>query len=47
MKVLKEKSHNEYKNYRNLLSTVTKKSEQAYYNKYFQLNWNDVKNTWK
>ena len=24
-----------------------KKSKQAYYNKYFERNWNDNKNTWK
>ena len=24
-----------------------KKSKQAYYNKYFERNWNNIKNTWK
>ena len=24
-----------------------KKSEQAYYDKYFESNWNNIKNTWK
>ena len=24
-----------------------KKSEQAYYDKFFERNWNNVKNTWK
>ena len=24
-----------------------KKSKQAYYDKYFQRNWNNIKNTWK
>ena len=24
-----------------------KKSEQAYYNKYFETNWNNIKSTWK
>ena len=24
-----------------------KKSKQAYYDKYFKRNWNNVKNTWK
>ena len=24
-----------------------KKSKQAYYNKYFETNWNNIKNTWK
>ena len=23
------------------------KSKQAYYNKYFERNWNNIKNTWK
>ena len=23
------------------------KSKQAYYNKYFETNWNNIKNTWK
>ena len=45
--ILKEKIPIEYKNYRNLLSTLIKKSKQAYYNKYFETNWNNIKNTWK
>ena len=24
-----------------------KKSKQAYYDEYFEINWNDIKNTWK
>ena len=24
-----------------------KKGKQAYYNKYFETNWNNIKNTWK
>ena len=24
-----------------------KKSKKAYYNKYFETNWNNIKNTWK
>ena len=24
-----------------------KKSKQAYYDKYFEVKWNDIKNTWK
>ena len=24
-----------------------KKSKQAYYNKYFEKNWDNIKNTWK
>ena len=45
--ILKEEIHAEYKNYRKLLSTLMKKSKQAYYNKYFETNWNNMKNTWK
>ena len=36
--ILKEETHIEYKNYRNMLSTLMKKSKQAYYNKYFETN---------
>ena len=45
--VLKEEFHTNYKKYRNLLSTLMKKSKQAYYDKYFEKNWNNIKNTWK
>ena len=45
--ILKEEFHTNYKKYRNLLSTVMKKSKQAYYDKYFKRNWNNIKNTWK
>ena len=45
--ILKEKFHTNYKKYRNLLSTLMKKSKQAYYDKYFKGNWNNIKNTWK
>ena len=45
--VLKQEFHTNYKKYRNLLSTLTKKSKQAYYDKYFEKNWNNIKNTWK
>ena len=45
--ILKEKFHTNYKKYRNLLSTLMKKSKQAYYDKYFERNWNNIKNTWK
>ena len=43
--ILKEETHIEYKNYRNLLSTLMKKCKQAYYNKYFESNWSNIKNT--
>ena len=45
--ILKEEFHSKYKIYRNLLSTLMKKSKQAYYDKYFERNWNNIKNTWK
>ena len=45
--ILKEEFHTKYKIYRNLLSTLMKKSKQAYYDKYFERNWNNIKNPWK
>ena len=45
--VLKEEFHTKYKKYRNLLSNLMKKSKQAYYDKYFERNLNNIKNTWK
>ena len=39
--------HNKYKNHRNLLSTLIKQSKHKYFNKYFEDNWNNMKNTWK
>ena len=44
--ILKEEFHTNCKKYRNLLSTLMKRSKQAYYDKYFEANWN-IKNTWK
>ena len=35
------------KKYRNLFSTLLKKSKQIYYTKYFESNWNNIRNTWK
>ena len=34
--ILKEECHTNYKKYRNLLSTLMKKSKQAYYDRYFE-----------
>ena len=45
--VLKEEFHTKCKKYRNLLFTFMKKIKQAYYDKHFERNWNDIKNTWK
>ena len=36
--ILKEEFHTNYKKYRNVLSTLMKKSKQAYYDKYFERN---------
>ena len=36
--ILKEKSQNNYKNYRDLLFTLMKKIKQAYYDKYLERN---------
>ena len=44
---VKESYHNEYKYYRNMLSTILKQSKTNYYNHYFETNWNSIKNTWK
>ena len=35
------------KEYRNLFSTLLKESKQIYYTKYFEGNWNNIRNTWK
>ena len=34
--ILKEECHTSYKKYRNLLSTLMKKSKQTYYDRYFE-----------
>ena len=46
MHLLKE-FHTKYKKYRYLVSTLMKESKQAYHDKYFERNWNNIKNTWK
>ena len=43
--ILKEEFHTNYKKYRNLLSTLMKKSKQASYDKYFETNWNNIVKT--
>ena len=43
----KNKLHNHYKIYRNLISSLMKKSKQNYYSKYFESNYPNIKNTWK
>ena len=39
--------HEQCKTYRNFLSTLMKQSNQIYHTKYFENNWNNIKNTWK
>ena len=36
-----------YKDYRNLLSTIFKKSRKNCHNNYFEFSWNNIKNSWK
>ena len=43
----KEQLCTRYKEYRNLLSMLLKRSKTNYYNHYFDINWNNIKNTWK
>ena len=47
--ILKEECNTSYKKYRNLLSTLMNKKQkkQAYYGKYFERNWNNIKNSQK
>ena len=42
----KTETHDEYKYYRNFISTVIKKSKKNY-SKLFKTNMNNLKNTWK
>ena len=44
---IKAELHLKYKNHRNLLSTLLKRSKLNYYKKYFESNLNNSKNTWK
>ena len=43
----KEHHHIKYKTYRNLLSNFIKKKNMNYYNHYFTINWDNIKNTLK
>ena len=45
--IKKTEAQNRYKQYRNMLSTLMKKSKQFYFTRFFQTNLNDLKNTWK
>ena len=43
----KSELHEKYKQYRNSISTLLKRSKQNYYNNFFELNINNMKKTWK
>ena len=45
--LVKNETHVRYKQYRNILSTLLKKSKQFCFTRYFQNNFKDLKNTWK
>ena len=45
--IVKEKLHNYYKSYRNMISTLLKQSKTKYYDKYFKDNINNMKNAWE
>ena len=44
---MKEELHQKYKNYRNIIATLMKKSKQNYFTKHFESNIKNLKNTWK
>ena len=44
---IKAECHEKYKKYRNLLFTLLKESKQIYYTKYFESDWNNIRNSWK
>ena len=44
---LKNEPQIKCKQFRNLLSTLMKKSKKSYFTNYFQNNLNDLKGTWK
>ena len=43
----KNEMHIKYKQYRNLISTLLKRSKRLYFTKFFNDNLNNLKNTWK
>ena len=43
----KENLHNQYKCYRNLVSTLSRNSKTAYFEEFFLENKNNIKNAWK
>ena len=44
---IKEQLHQKYKNYRNIIATLMKKSKQNYFKKYFESKIKNLKSTWK
>ena len=46
-KIMKELHHNNYKNYRNLVSTLLKRAKEKYFTNFFNENIKDIKKTWK
>ena len=44
---MKEFHHNNYKNYRNRLSTLLKRANEKYFTNFFSENIKDIKETWK
>ena len=45
--MIREKLHNDYKSYRNMISVLLKQSKKNYYENYFKDKINNIKNTWK
>ena len=45
--IMKELHHNNYKSYRNLLSTLLKRAKEKYFTNFFNENIKDIKKTWK
>ena len=43
----KDLLHQQFKNYRNILSNLTKKSKENYYKEYFQENKSNLIKVWK
>ena len=46
-KIMKEFHFSNYKNYRNLLSTLLKRAKEKYFTNFFNENIKDIKKTWK
>ena len=46
-KIMKEFHHNNYKNYKNLLSTLLKRAKEKYFTNFFNETIKDIKKTWK